>query len=178
MAVQPVAVTVTENPPATDNPILDFFYGYWRERCGTRTMPSRGAIVPADLKKYLGWLCFVEALPEYHDFRFRLVGSRVAEYFLSDATGLTVREAYGAAKAGRVATDSVLWIFRKTCLARVPMRVTGGGGDWRGHFFPDYDALYLPLSENGVTANMVMCSFTFKYQAYLQTRNVAVMTRR
>jgi hypothetical protein len=178
MAGQSAAVTVTENPAATDNPILDYFYDYWRDRRGDRSMPSRGEIVPSELKKYLGWLCFVEAMPEYHDFRFRLVGTRVAEYFLSDATGLTVKEAYGAAKAGRVATDAVLWIFRKTCLARVPMRVTSGGGEWRGHFFPDYDALYLPLSENDATANMVMCSFTFNYQAFLQTRNELVMTRR
>ena len=43
---------------------------------------------------------------------------------------------------------------------------------------PDYDALYLPLSENGATANMVMCSFTFNYQAYLKTRAPSVMTKR
>lgn len=178
MSGQPVAVTIVENAATTDNPILDFFLARWKEKCGARMMPSRGEIVAADLKKHLGWLCFVEAMPDYNDFRFRLIGSRVAEYFLSDATGLTVKEAYAAANAGRVATESVLWIFRKTCLSRVPMRVTGGGGEWRDHFYPDYDALYLPLSENGVTANMVMCSFTFNYQAYLRTRNAAVMTRR
>jgi len=178
MVAQPVAVTVTENAVVTDNPILGFFQNYWNEKRGSRHMPSRGEIVPAQLKKYLGWLCFVEALSEYNDFRFRLIGSRVAEYFLSDATGLSVKEAYAAAKAGRVATDSVLWVFRKTCSSRVPMRVTGGGGEWRGQLYPDYDALYLPLSENGVASNMVMCSFTFNFQSYLQTRNLAVMTER
>lgn len=173
-----VSVTVSENPSVTDNPILDFFLNYWTAKRGARTMPPRAQIVPADLKEHLGWLCFVEALPDYSDFRFRLIGSRVAEYFLADATGQTVREAYAAAKAGRVATDSVLWILRTTCLARVPMRVTGGGGEWRGHFYPDYDALYLPLSENGETANMVMCSFTFNYQAYTKTRRLSVLTTR
>ena len=58
------------------------------------------------------------------------------------------------------------------------MRVTGGGGDWRGHYYPDYDALYLPLSDNGATANMVMCIFTFNYQAYLKTRALSVMLKR
>ena len=178
MAAQPVSVTLSENPQATDNPILDFFLTYWAAKRGSRAMPSRADIVPADLKEHLGWLCFMDALSEYTDFRFRLIGSRVAQYFLADATGLTVREAYAAAKAERVATESVLWILRKTCLARVPMRVTGGGGEWRGHFFPDYDALYLPLSDNGATANMVMCSFTFNYQAYLKTRALSVMTKR
>ena len=178
MAAQPVSVTVSENPSLTDNPILDFFLAYWGAKRGSRAMPSRADIVPAQLKEHLGWLCFIEALPEYNDFRFRLICSRVAEYFLADATGLTVREAYGAAKAGRAATEAVLWILRKTCAARVPMRVTGGGGEWRGHFYPDYDALYLPLSEDGAAANMVMCSFTFNYQAYLQTRALSAMTKR
>jgi hypothetical protein len=171
-------VTVTENPAAADNPILDFFLAYWHARRGDRAMPARGDIVANDLKEYLGWLCFIEAMPNNADFRFRLVGSRVAEYFLADATGLTVREAYAAAGAGRIATDSVLWVLRKTCSVRAPMRVTGGGGEWRGHYFPDYDALYLPLSENGLVANIVMCIFTFNYQAYLATRRISVMTSR
>jgi hypothetical protein len=178
MAAQPVSVTVTENPGATDNPILDVFLAYWTAKRGARHMPSRADIAPAALKEYLGWLCFLDALPAYDDFRFRLVGSRVADFFLADATGLTVREAYGAAKVDAAQTDDVLWILRKTCKGRVPMRVTGGGGEWRGHFYPDYDALYLPLSEDGATANMVMCAFTFNYQAYLQTRRLSAMTKR
>ncbi|MEI9996176.1 MAG: PAS domain-containing protein [Rhizomicrobium sp.] len=178
MAAQPVSVTIAENPAATDNPILDFFLTYWAAKRGTRAMPSRADIAPADLKEHLGWLCFLDVLPEREDFRFRLIGSRVADYFLADATGHTVREAYGAAKAGSIATDSVLWILRKTCASRTPLRVTGGGGEWRGHYFPDYDALYLPLSENGATANMVMCIFTFHYQAYLKTRSLSAMTKR
>ncbi|MEJ1967985.1 MAG: PAS domain-containing protein [Rhizomicrobium sp.] len=178
MAAQPVSATVTENPSVTDNPILDFFLTYWLAKRGTRRMPARADIAPADLKEYLGWLCFVDALPEYEDFRFRLIGSRVADYFLSDATGLTVREAYAAAKVEEALTDAVLCILRKTCTESVPLRVTGGGGDWRGHWYPDYDALYLPLSENGVAANMVMGCFTFNYQAYLKTRALSVMTRR
>jgi hypothetical protein len=169
---------VTENPARLDNPILDAFLDYWNARRGARAMPSRAEINPNDVKAYLGWLCFIEALPAYEDFRFRLIGSRVGEYFLSDATGLTVREAYAAANAGRSATDNVLWILRKTCNARVPMRVTGDGGDWRGRYYPDYDALYLPLSESGVAANIVMCGFTFNYRAFLGTRSPGVMTKR
>lgn len=177
MALQPASAVVTENPQHLDNPILDGVLDYWNRRRGARPMPSRAEIRPGDLKAHLGWLCFIEALPEFDDFRFRLVGSRVADYFLSEATGLTVREAYGTAKAERSATDAVLWILRTTCTRRVPMRVTGGGGEWRDHLFPDYDALYLPLSQNGVTANMVMCGFTFNYQAYLKTRVLSAPTQ-
>ena len=169
---------VTENPTATDNPILDAFFAHWTSKRGARTMPSRGDIKPGEVKSYLGWLCFMEALPNYSDFRFRLIGSRVAEFFLGEATGLTVKEAYASANAGAEATANVLWILRKTCRARHPMRVTGDGGEWSGHFFPDYDALYLPLSDDGTTANMVMCGFSFNYQQYLKARSLGVMTRR
>ena len=72
----------------------------------------------------------------------------------------------------------MLWILRKTCAARRPMRVTGDSGDWRDHPYPDYDALYLPLSEDGEKANMVMCGFTFNYRAYQSTRAVGTMTKR
>ncbi len=178
MIDQPVAAVVTENPSNLDNPILDTFLDYWNARRGARLMPSRADIHPADMKTHLGWLCFVEALEGYDDFRFRLIGSRVADYFLSEATGQTVREAYTAAKASEKEIKSVLWILRKTCAARHPMRITGHSGDWRGHPYPDYDALYLPLSEDGVKANMVMCGFTFNYRAYQSTRALGAMTKR
>ena len=58
------------------------------------------------------------------------------------------------------------------------MRVTGDSGSWRGHVYPDFDALYLPLSDDGVTANMIMCGFSFNYQQYLTARSLGVMTRR
>lgn len=176
MHSQPSLAVVVEDPARLDNPILDTFLDYWNSRRGTRPMPSRADIHPADLKTHLGWLCFIEALPGNEDFRFRLIGSRVAEYFLSEATGLTVREAYAAAGASEEETHAVLWILRRTSAARHPMRVTGDSGDWRGRPYPDYDALYLPLSEDGTKVNMVMCGFTFNYRAYRNTR--AVMTKR
>jgi hypothetical protein len=178
MRSQSAPAVIAEDPARLDNPILDTFLDYWNARRGAGGMPSRADINPADLKSFLGWLCFVEALPGYDDFRFRLIGSRVADYFLSEVTGQTVREAYAAARASEAETHAVLWILRKTCAAHHPMRVTGDSGDWRGHPYPDYDALYLPLSEDGVKANQVMCGFTFNYRAFQSTRAIGVMTKR
>ena len=42
----------------------------------------------------------IDALPDYADFRYRLVGSSVCEYFLANGTGKTVSEVF---KSERVA---------------------------------------------------------------------------
>jgi hypothetical protein len=39
------------------------------------------------LPQYLPWVILLDAEDEYREFRFRVVGTRVAQYFLSDATG-------------------------------------------------------------------------------------------
>jgi hypothetical protein len=151
---------VDHDPIATENPILDWALAYWRAKRGTWTIPSQSSFAAADLESHRDWLSFATALPEYQDFRYSFVGRHVAEYFGSNATGLTVREAYQLAGASRNSIDAVLWLFRNACVRRAPVRLTGSGGTWHGRYFGAYDALYLPLSDNGVVANAVMCCFT------------------
>jgi hypothetical protein len=151
---------IEQNPKETGNPILDAVLQYWQAKRGTHAIPSYANLDPVETKEFRDWLSFATALPEYEDFRYTFVGRRVVEYFGSDATGLTVNQAYRAAGAGRTAIESVLWVFRNACMSRAPLRVTGSGGDWHERYFPAYDALYLPLSDQGPIANIVMCCFT------------------
>jgi hypothetical protein len=116
----------------------------------------------AELAAYRPWLSYADVLPGSDDFRYTFVGHRIVQYFIFDATGFTVREAFGAALVGRTTIGGVLWIFQKASLSRRPVRVEGKGTEWRGLVFRDYDALYLPLSEKGIVANSVMCAFTYK----------------
>jgi hypothetical protein len=92
--VPQAAPILEQNPGRIDNPVLQFFLHYWNEKRGARSMPSRADIVPREIKPYLGWVCLLDALPGCTDFRYRLVGSFVAEYFLGDGTGRTVNEAF------------------------------------------------------------------------------------
>jgi hypothetical protein len=46
------------------------------------------------LREHLGWVIMVEVLPGEADFRYRLIGTLVTQYFLADSTGKTVSEAF------------------------------------------------------------------------------------
>jgi hypothetical protein len=151
---------IDENPSTTENPVLDAVLEVWREARRGYAMPAFAALDHKALEHYRGWLSFATALPRYDDFRYSFVGPRVVDYFGSNATGLTIREAYTAAGAGRNAIDSVLWMFRTVCFKHVPLRLTGSGGEYHGRWFPAYDTIYLPLSDSGMIANAVMCAFT------------------
>jgi hypothetical protein len=162
------------DPAEIDNPVLAFFLQYWRMKRGGRIMPARADIEPREMKAYIGWVCLLDALPGYTDFRYRLVGSRVSEYFLGDGTGHTVSEAL--AGANKRILEGALWLFRKTCNDHAPIRVWSPGGEWKGRYYPDNDALYLPLSSDGKNADMVMNVFTFNYEEYKKTHSVRTMT--
>ncbi len=166
MALEPNSLKVEVAPTSLANPILDYFLSYWHQkRCGA-VMPSRASIRPNDLKVHMGWVILLDALPDYADFRYRLVGSRVTEYFLGDATGRTVREAYADAQAPESFANEVVRLHRAVCRKQVPIHVHGGFGEWKRRVYPNFDALYLPLSDDGHTANKVLNAFIFDYTEY------------
>ena len=167
MAGNVAGVWVEIDPPHLENTILAFLKSYWDLKRGARAMPSRSDIRPNEMKEYLGWILLLDVLPETNDFRFRTVGTRIGEYFLMDATGRTIREAF--APYGEAAVNSVLATHGKVARERLPIRVHGGAGLF-GHAFLDFDAIYLPLSADGQTVNMILSAFTFDRSALLTAR--------
>src|SRR5262245_40216954 len=83
-----------ENPAQFFHPACIFLREYWEAKRGTRAMPSRTEISPAQLKEHLGWVMILEVLPGARDFRYRLIGTLVTQYFSNDSTGKTVMEAF------------------------------------------------------------------------------------
>ena len=160
---------ITTNPPDIDNPILAFFLDYWNEKRGLRAMPSRADIKVREIKPHLGWICLIDALADYRDFRYRLVGSLVSDFFLGDGTGKTVREAFIA--HDEALAEAALWLYRMACKSKEPLRIEGAGGMWNGHYYPDNDALYLPLASDGENVDMILNVFTFDHGAYRKTLN-------
>jgi hypothetical protein len=156
-----------QNPDSIDNPTLDFFIRCWNEKRGDRAMPARAAFEMREIKDYVGWICLLDALPDFRDFRYRLVGSRVADYFLGDGTGKTIRELFSG--DDKPLGQALLWVYQKTCRERLPLRISAPAGKWRGRYFPDTDSLYLPLSKDGEVADMAMTIFTFNYEEYRKT---------
>jgi hypothetical protein len=155
------------DPQHLTHPVLSFLKTYWDGKRGARAMPTRADIKPADMKEHLGWIVLLDALPDFSDFRFRTIGTRVTQYFLADSTGKTLSEAFG--QYGDTVVSGVLAVHRRAAEGKVAVRAHGGAG-WLGRSFLDFDALFLPLSDDGAVANMLLGAFTFDLSKLLQAR--------
>lgn len=155
------------DPQNLQNPVLAFLKDYWDRKRGKRAMPARGDIRPSEMKEHLRWIILLDVLPGAEDFRLRTVGTRVTEYFLTDSTGKTVTDAF--ARYGDDAVRAILATHRKVARDAVALRVYGGAGMF-GRAFLDFDALYLPLSGDGTSVNMILSAFTFDLSELLKVR--------
>lgn len=158
------------NPATLEHQTLAFLMNYWNAKRGERAMPSRGDIRASDLKEHLGWVMIVEVLPQMADFRYRLIGTLVTQYFLSDGTGKTVTEIY--AKDNPLAGKGITAIFRKCARDKCIVRAFGEAG-WIGEGFEQFDCLTLPLSDDGETVHMLLHAFVFDRPSVLMAREVA-----
>lgn len=158
------------DPRELTHPTLAFLRRYWDEKRGQRSMPSRRDIHPPELKEHLGWILMIEVFPDLSDFRYKLIGTLITQYFLTDATGKTVSEAF--ARYGPVTIKAVQALLRKTARDKIPMRAFGNAG-WIAPGFEQFDAIYLPLSDDGETVNMILHGFVFDRPSVLMAREIA-----
>jgi hypothetical protein len=158
------------NPAKLDNPTLAFLRDYWEQKRGLRAMPSRADIKPSELREHLGWVIIMEVLLDRSDFRYKLIGTLVSQYWLRDSTGKTVTEAFSADSPGAV--KGVLAMFRKCARDRVVVRSWGSAG-WIEGGFEDFDCIVLPLSDDGKNVNMILHAFVFDRPDVLMAREIA-----
>jgi hypothetical protein len=170
MANRLTGVGTEINPKRLAHPTLAFLRDYWNAKRGSRAMPSRADIRPSELKEHLGWVLMIEVFADLSDFRYRLIGTLVTEYFLSDATGKTVTEAF--ARHGSAPTKAVKALLRKTAREKLPVRAYGDA-NWIAPGFEEFDALYLPLSDDGETVNMILHGFVFDKPTVMMAREIA-----
>jgi hypothetical protein len=148
------------------DPVLTFFLSYWRQKQQGKDVPRAADFVPKEVRSNLRWVVVIDALPGYADFRYRVVGSSVCEYFLGDGTGKTVRQTFGS--LGMV--GGLLWLYRTTCTTARPLRCTGPSNIVNDVFFPPYDSLYLPYSTDGQNVDRLVNTFVFNYAAIREKR--------
>jgi hypothetical protein len=125
-------------------------YHYWNERRGARSMPARSDIDPIDLKAVLPLLMLIDVVPDERRYVYRLVGTREVEMRGSDPTGRPIKDAFYAESA-----EESTWYLDHVARTREPVL-------YRGIYQPlstrtqREDVLFLPLSKDGETVNMVM----------------------
>jgi hypothetical protein len=158
------------NPVALENETLGFLLAYWNGKRGARAMPSRGDIKASELKEHLGWVMLVEVLPGITDFRYRLMGTLVTQYFFKDSTGKTVKEIYDG--YNEAAGKGVSAIFRKCARDKAIVHARGDSG-WIGEGYEPFECICLPLSDDGETVNMILHAFVFDKSSVMMAREIA-----
>ena len=158
------------NPATFENATLAFLHGYWNAKRGDRTMPARADLKVSEMKEHLGWVAIVEVMPEMADFRYRLVGTLITQYFQEDGTGKTVNEIYGKRSEGAV--KGIRAIFRKCARDAIVVRAFGDA-NWLGPGYEKFDCITLPLSDDGKTVNMLLHAFVFDKPSVMLSREVA-----
>lgn len=159
---------VIVDPVAVDHPVLAELLAGWRSKRGTDVAPQYVNFSPRDIAKHLSSAVVAEALPDYSDFRYRLVGSRVTRYFLSDATGKTIRAEFGGELG-----EFLIGLNQQVCREKTPIRLTGPAAVVDDVLFPDYDTLYLPWA-NGDVIDRIVSIFTFE-QSNLDARQATAL---
>lgn len=129
---------------------------YWRDKAGARLMPRRSDIDPADITPYLSAIILVDVVPDSRRFVYRLVGTREVAARGTDPTGRSVADAFYAdsAEASLDAYEYVVRNRRPFCF-RDPYPASDGKIEHE-------DIIYLPLSEDGESVNMILVYSHFR----------------
>lgn len=136
-------------------PPLQRLYDYWRERRRDRRYPKRCDIDPLDFAYLLGNVMLVDVLRNPLRFRMRVHGSEMTRRSRYDLTGKFLDELPIADYRNYV-------IDRCTKLVETgePALVHGERVlDGRRH---RYEAVWMPLSENGADVSMLLCGLVYK----------------
>lgn len=158
-------VSVEFDPPRSSKPALAFLKDYWDAKRGSRPMPSRADINPAEMKQYIRAIVLVDALPNYADFRYRMIGGDVTQNMLGDATGKTVREAM--ARYGEGQADGAVAAYAHMARNHLIMRLHGSAA-WLHLPHLDFDTIHMPLSDDGHTVNMIISAVVFEPAAVMK----------
>jgi hypothetical protein len=160
------------DPVTLEQPTLAFLHAYWKSKCAGRAMASRADIRASEIKEHLGWVILLDVLPEMKDFRYRLIGTLVTQYWLTDSTGRTVSEAFE--ESGPVVQKAVLSVFRKCARDKCIVRSHGDAG-WLPGGFERFDSIYMPLSDDGERVTHILHAFVFDKPEVMLARQIARM---
>lgn len=125
------------------DPRLDDLLAYWRGKHDGDRLPSRAAIDPLELRSLVGHLFLVDVAGPTSAWRYRLVGTQIAERAGADGTGKSLDVVFGPQYA-----SPIFRAYQYVITHRVPLRMSGSLR-WQRRDYLDYDAVVLPLSQDG-----------------------------
>jgi PAS domain-containing protein len=146
-------------PDALSDSRLQDGLDYWRGKLAGRPMPRRADIDPVQIPSLLQHLMLIDVLANGR-YRYRLIGTGNVEAQGLDATGRYLDEVL----PGPAYKAHVLKLYDECIRAKRPLY-------WECLFFSPHDrrserrtqALFLPLSEDGISVNQVLVVQVFFY---------------
>jgi len=128
---------------------------FWEERCVDGRLPARRDFPPEDLARWIGYVSLVDVDRERQDFRWRLIGTRIAKQMGRDVSGKYFAEIYGAA---------VLEGYQDAYMTAVNSRTPAyfrGDLEFVDRGFRHFRSVHLPLAKNGQDVDMLLLLLDF-----------------
>ncbi len=145
---------MTDLPEQPESATLARFYRYYLDKRGGRRFPARRDLDPVDCPYALGDITLIDVDYDPLRFRFRLDGTRHVERFGFDLTGHSLDEfPYPEMR------QTIFESYKEVVEGRRPHRYyrdLESDGRWFR-----YEALILPLSEDGARINMLVSAISF-----------------
>lgn len=138
-----------------DDPHIASLHRLWDDRRGGRRMPARADFPVEDLLPWLGYVSLVDVVVEPRRFRWRLIGSGIAERMGRDVTGSWFDEIYD----GEV-LDGYMTSYARA-VERCEPTFHRGDLEFVGKEFQHFSSVHLPLSDDDETVSMLMLGLSF-----------------
>lgn len=146
----------------TDTSFLDYchefiaeLYKIWLTWGEEGKLPGRKDFDPIDLAKYLRNVSLVDVDHENQDFRYRLLGTAAVEFRKWDPTGKSVKEGFIGETYHRSWNNYSFVVESKSFLYDCATVPAPSG------FLVSDEALFLPLSNDGDTVDMIFVFSTY-----------------
>ncbi len=138
------------------SPALKSLLAYWQARCpGAGRLPARADIDPVDFPALLPTVFLVDVQLAPRVYRYRLVGTEIAEAYGRDFTGKRLDEVFS--DIFRKATTVV---FDQVVDHRAPVR-TFGTLAWRETQQLGFEAIQMPLAADHATVDMILGAMAY-----------------
>jgi hypothetical protein len=144
-----------DDPDAIRDSRLLGLLHYWHGKCGGRAMPARRDIDPIEMKRWLGNLLLVEFPPDPMQYRIRLDGVNLVDFYRGSREGKGV-EAMTSEEERRIVLPQYMTVLQTKQPAYYEAQFVTSEG-----IVTSQRKLLLPLSEDGERVNMVLGGIYF-----------------
>jgi hypothetical protein len=134
------------------HPLVRTLHDYWRQIARPGGLPGRQHMDPLDIPDLLPRIWLLDVVQPGPRFRFRLVGSRIADRLGYDPTGEWLEDALLDYESNPSLTDR----YRATVESGRPTYRLGPQRLTRTRDFEFVENIFLPMAEDGRTVDMLM----------------------